>query len=197
MSEPTRPLGIAEHWTNVPIDPDITRNMLEKFITLSAHNSRIALGTLAAGQAHFEAHPDVDDVTLIYPHPMLPPPESNEPFRSCLTIPGHSFKYDNSIDELAERGDLIVLTGQLPLPGALIALPELRSAIARLTPYVPYGVSSGVGYIGLSRVTIDSIISLGFANPFTGHRIEESFNLEPAKERHGFPPSDPEPQHVQ
>lgn len=187
MPEPTKPIRIAEHWTDASIDPDIKRDFLENFVLPSEHYSSMALGTLAAGQAHFEIHADIDDVTLIYPHPMLPQPERNEPLRSCLTLPGHGFKYDNSIDGLAERGDIIVLSQPLPSPVELIALPKMNTLARRLNLSESFKMPIGLGYIGLSRATIGSTISLGFANPFIGQRTEESLNLELLKEQHGFP----------
>lgn len=180
----------AENWIIVDAEPQRQR-LIDQVLLPSDYQSHTALGILAAGQAYFNDHPDEENVTLFYPHPLLPRPEDTEPFYSCLSIAGHAFKYSHSIDEISEAGRLVLVTGPLPSPGEIVANPGLVPAIEKLASYTVLRSPNGLGYIGLSRVAVGSSIRLGFANPFDGSHLEAEFDLTPLKEKFEFPPSIP------
>ena len=186
---------LAGDWEVVPIADDDRQRFMGFLSGDFDHNKDYALnalGILAAGQAYFEQNNGVDEITVISNHPAGKWPLVSKQFKVCTEFIGWNIR-TRPLEEAAQAGELVVVHGDLPSPEETLALPGLESLRRRLIDDAKRRSWDGVAYVGSKRHQAGSALSIGFAEPYTGRRLEAEYSMDVLKERYGYPPPPPPP----
>lgn len=155
------------------------------------HYAHWTLGILAAGEAYLNQYKEADDLTIIYNHPMTEWPTAARQFKDCVGRIGHRASRQ-SLQEAAQNDKLVVVHGLLPSPADVLAIPGMEYVGASLGANDAHATRNGIGYAWLGRQSMDSAtLGLGFANPYTGRRFENIFQMDEIKSQYGYLPPPP------
>lgn len=185
----------ASEWTLTPVDPAKNERFQSQLVDKhEAYYGHTALRIAVTGREYFDSRPELEHVTLVHASPIDQYTSHGMQLIVGLSRQGHDLRH-GSVESLARIGQLIIVDGQLPAPHEILETPGLERAKDRLATTHNTRFADGLSYIGLARAAMEttSSFTLGFANPFTGYRIETEVTLAPVKEQLGFPPRLPPP----
>lgn len=192
-----KPRGPRGGWNIVSVSIEqhqrFTQLITGDYIGSGDHSRYLALqtlGTLAAGHAYFNQYEDTNEITIVRTRPVSEWRQTSKQFKVCIESIGGELGR-RSLESAVQNQELVTIPGPLPSPADTIAMPGLESLAGKLAHEAATerrNFRHGIGYVWMTRQKIGAALSIGYADPYTGHRFEAEFSMGLLKSQHGYPP---------